>query len=261
MIAEMKGLGMGESRVRAAWATARRTAVAVATAAVIVLVGSRVNRPGVVGLQLPERARVADEVLADVRLDERSLTTVVDSINAAAGRRRVRLDWESLGGMRRALEDALTNGPAPQRLRDVRLGQVLGRAAEPWFYGLPIEWRQEAGEIVIAARGARSRPAGVWIYDVRDLLEGADAYSSQLRGDARPLGQPSGPLSAAEFAQMINDSIFPYSWQPNALPHVSGWGGWLIFRGDEAGQRKLEQFLTLLRRGDSGPVMPRGGAR
>jgi hypothetical protein len=259
MIAGMKGLGMGESRARAAWVTARRTAVAVATAAVIVGVGSRVNRPGAAGWAEQNKARVADEVLAEVRLDERSLATVVDSINTAAGRRRVRLDFGSLGGIRQALVDTSANRPAPQRLRNVRLGQVLGRAAEPWFYEYPIEGHEEAREIVIAARGTRPRTMQVRTYDVTDLLVGADAWSNRLQGDARPIGQASGVASAAELAQMINEVIFPYSWQPNALPHVSGWGGWLLLRGDEAGQRKLEQFLALLRRGDSGPVMPTGG--
>src|SRR4051812_34203375 len=80
MIAGMKGLGTAESRLGRACVTLRRTAVAVATAAVLVGVGSRVNRPVQAPLTV-ERPRVADEVLADVRLDDRLLASLVDSIN------------------------------------------------------------------------------------------------------------------------------------------------------------------------------------
>jgi hypothetical protein len=250
MIAGMKGLGMEQTPVRRVWVTARRTAVAVATAAVIVLIGSRVNRESLPFT--PGQPRVADQVLAEVRLDERSLASVAQSINASAGRQRVRLDTQTLTAD--DLEEGWV-GPGPQRLRNVRLGRVLaiGAARDD------VEWREEAGEIVIGGKGTASLLPDARAYDVGDLVDDARAWSDALGGAGGPA---SGAWSAKHVVGVMTEVVYPQSWNDPATGwRAEGLGRWLYVCASEAGHRKVERFLAMMRRGDSGPVAPAGGER
>src|SRR3954447_26889587 len=83
MIAGMSGEGTGGGRSK--WQTLRRAAISIGCALLVVLIGSRVNRPSRVRI-LDEAPRVADRILPTVQLDTTSLAAVVDSINHVADR-------------------------------------------------------------------------------------------------------------------------------------------------------------------------------
>jgi hypothetical protein len=229
--------------------------VAVATAVVIAGLGSRVNRPDAGGIPSePRGRRVADELLADVRLDGQSLRTVVESINAAAGRRRVRLDVPAVTA---DYMDRTDHIPGPQRLRNVRLGRALALGAARWLHPDELACREAEGEIVIGPAKLRPVPVTARVYDVAELVDEADAWSNRLPGGAAPSAR-SG--RAADVAAIVRVEVNRSSWgQPGW--RIEGAGAWLYVSADAQGHRKVGQFLALLRQGDSGPAAPAGGAR
>lgn len=141
-------MGMGDSRGR--WTFVRRSVVAAMSATLTVLVASRVNRPVEPGAPLSWQPGVMDEVLPDVRMDATSLSHLIDSINTAAVRPRVRLDATGL----RVNPLTLRTGDArPAHWRNARIGDVLAMAARGAFHDGTIEWREQGGTIVVGCPG------------------------------------------------------------------------------------------------------------
>src|SRR5258706_2057567 len=174
MIARMSGEGTGERNGK--WHLALRAAVAVGSALLVVLIGRRVNRPGRVRL-LEEPPHVADRVLAEVRLDTQSLHKVVESIDRAAPG-AVKLDTAGLNDD----DKPSNNWPAQPPLRNVRLGKVLMLGTEPWRGSQTgVEWREAGGTIIVGGPGSAEMPVEGRLYDVRDILDEAEAWSKPLR--------------------------------------------------------------------------------
>ncbi|MDB5323051.1 MAG: hypothetical protein JWN40_4682 [Phycisphaerales bacterium] len=265
MIAGMSGEGTGGRRNERLH-IALRAAVAVGAALIVVLVGSRVNRPGRVRL-LEERPRVADRVLAEVRLDIRSLRKVVDSIDRAAPG-TVKLDAAGLS----ADDKASNNWPAQPPLRDVRVGTVLMVGTQPWRGSNGVEWREAGGRIIVGGAGSATVPGEGRLYDVRDILDEAEAWSKPLRPlHPRPAQQQglfgggpddAEPLRAVDIAAVIKEAIDPRKWdQPSPTWQTEGWGGWVFVYASARAHRDVERLLAMMRRGESEPVRQKGAGR
>jgi hypothetical protein len=272
MIAEMSGEGTGGGRSN--WRALRRIVLSIVCALLVVMVGSRFNRPSRMGIadQLP---RVADRVLPNLQLDTTSLAALVDSINSVAAR-TARLESAHLN-----VDDRQSNQwPSPPPMRNVRLGTALAVGTQSWHgYNGGVELREENGALFIDGRGSATTPAAAArLYDVRDLLAQAEAWSKPLRplhprpsrqqglfagGGGGGAGLFSGggggdqdyePLRATEIAATIRDTIYPQLWDnPPANWHAQGWGGWVFVYASSAAQLDVEQLLALLRRGESQP--------
>lgn len=123
------------------------------------------------------------------------------------------------------------------------------------------------------------------LYDVRDLLDEAEAWSKPLRplrphhrstglfgggGGAGLFGQTGAlfssgaysdqpPTRASDIAELIRATITPEAWDDPETPwNVFGWGGWVMVDAAPHAHREVERFLALLRRGDSEPFLRRG---
>jgi hypothetical protein len=208
--------------------------------------------------------------LADVRLETGSLQQVVDSINRAAPG-KVKLDVSRLSH-----DDLQTNDwPAPPPLRHVRLGTALRVATQSRRgYDNQVEWREEGGTIVIGGAGTATTPAEARLYDVRDILDEAEAWSSPLRplhpGPAQQLqrglfgGGPDdlSPLQADDIASLIKEIVDPRLWDdPASTWQAQGWGGWVFVNASARAHREIDRLLSMLRRGESEPFRQKGAGR
>jgi hypothetical protein len=266
MIAGMSGEGTGGRR-NGTWHITRRATVAVGSALLVVLIGSRVNRPGRVRL-LEEPPHVADRVLTEVRLDTQSLQKVVDSINRAAPG-AVKLDAAGLSNDQMETH----NWPEQPPLRNVRIGKALMIGTQPWRGSDGIEWREVGGTIVVGAARSAATPAEGRLYDVRDILNEAEAWSKPLRPlhprPAQQRGLFSGgysfdaePLRADAIAEVIKETIGPRFWDtPTWTWKAEGWGGRVWVYASARGHRDVERLLALMRRGESEPVRHKGAGR
>ena len=226
-----------------------------------VLLGSRTN-PGDPSSNIPFTPRAADEVLPEVRLDTSSLPAVVSSINAAAGRERVRLDPSGI-----ALEEfEHRTENSPRQWREVRLGTALATGAGEALRTGVIDWREENGVIVMAAPGAVS----CRVYDVSDLAADARAVFEQPqrptpRGNICFGGGPPAPVDVlvkGVLEGLVRETIEPVAWEdPSRGWSVVAWGGHLLVRSSESGHRQVELLLGMLRRGGPVPSEPAGGDR
>jgi hypothetical protein len=249
------------------WTTARRITVSVVTALAVVTVASRVNRPARMRLS-DQQTRVADQVLAEVRLEMGSLQQVVDSINRVAPG-NVRLDTSDLSDE----DQQPINWPAPPALRNVRLGTALMVGTLPWRgYDGQVEWREEGGAIVVGGAGTATTPAEGRLYDVRDMLDEAETWSKPLRPPhARPAqqrglfgGGPDDiePLQADDIANVIKEIVDPRLWDdPASTWQACGWGGWVFVNASARGHRDVQRLLAMLRRGDSQGFTQKGAGR
>jgi hypothetical protein len=257
-----------------------RAIVAVGSALVVVLAASRVNRPERVRL-LEEPPHVADRVLAEVRLETSSLRKVLGSIDRAAPG-AVRLDEASLS------EDDQTtyNWPAQPPLRNVRLGKALMLGTQQWRGDDGVEWREAGGAIVVGGPGSASAPPVGRLYDVRDILDEAEAWSKPLRplhprpaqqgifggAGGRSTVQQRGlfgggpddvePLRADSIASAIMDVVDPRMWDtPKSNWQACGWAGWVFVRASPRALRDVERLLALMRRGESEPARRKGASQ
>lgn len=168
-----------------------------------------------------------------------------------------------------------------------RLGQ-LGRAAVAVTTAVAV--------VLVASRFDRPTPA--WsdagsssaagrvegrLYDVRDLLQDADAWSRLVRplhprppqqglfggsGGAGIFGGSGGftkdepPHRADEIARLVTSSVGPDRWDdPASAWRAEGWGGWVYVRASAAAHRDAERLLALLRHGGSEWSGQEGAAR
>jgi hypothetical protein len=229
-----------------------------------VLVVSRVNPPNPPPLAFPASSGVTDEVLPELRLESLSLPGAAAAINAAAGRERVRLD------LSRVEVTELGTGadyPPPKRWRNVRLGTVLAQGGHEAFRAGDLDWREEAGVLVVGRPG----PVTCRVYDVSDLAAELRAQVEALR--RRPssggnicfprVGPPPPVDEEVSWALgvLVSETIEPGAWQ-GFRPGwwVVAWGGRLFVQSSETGHRQVEALLELIRRGEPvGPTRPGGG--
>jgi hypothetical protein len=260
MIAGMSGDGTGGGLSNRQ--TLRRVVISVACGLLVVVVGSRFNRPN--RMRIPDQPpRVADRVLPILQLDTTSLAAVVDSINRAS-ERTVQLESSHLNDA----EHQTNQWPAPPPMRNVRLGTALAMATEGCQeYRGGAELREENGALIISGPGSATSPdPAARLYDVCDILAEAEAWSTPLRPlHPRPPQQQGlfssgyygdyGPIRAAEIAAMIRDTIYPQLWDdPQRNWQANGWGGWVFVYASAAAHRDVERLLALVRRGESEPV-------
>ena len=259
MIAGMSGKGTGGRESK--WQTVRRVVTSIACALLVVLTGSRVNRPSRIRI-LDDPPRVADRILPTLQLDTTSLAAVDDSINRLASR-TVELESSHLR------DDILyiNQWPAPPPMRNVRLGTALATATQFWqWYNGGLELREENGALIIGGPGsATAAAAEARLYDVRDILAEAEVWSKPLRPlQPRPPQQQGlfssgsyedyGPIRAADIAAMIRETIYPQLWDSSlGIWQAHGWGGWVFVYANPAAHREVERLLALVRRGESQP--------
>jgi hypothetical protein len=245
----MKGLGLGESRAKGLWVAARRTALAVATAAVIVLIGSRVN-PGGVGTPGPESL---DPVL--LRRIDKAAIDVRTTIHAAKSLRQASGLWVTV--------DTVPTGPRfdtiepepvePLRVNDRPLGWVLGRVLAQFDsagdFAVSYIVEGDAIRLTYAIQSDLEDPLLVRAYDVSDHLKPYDGRA--LSGGAAEDDQTNARQLAGDLlVTTILETIMPTNWA-TAGGHpgwgVRLWGDRLIVTAPGRVQHAVGRFLFLLR--------------
>jgi hypothetical protein len=69
-------------------------------------------------------------------------------------------------------------------------------------------------------------------------------------------------LTARDVAYLIMNVLTANAFGPPPVgPQASGWGGWMSVQTNEAGHRRVERLLALLRRGDSGLIGLKGAPK
>lgn len=257
----MKGLGTGETRSNRS--LLRRAVVALGATLATVLIASRINAPDPSAIgRLQATPAVADEVLAELRLNTSSLAAMVASINTAAGRERVRLDPDGIAA------DDLRAGsadPGARPWRGVRIGRAVMAGALKTYGREALEWHEEAGVLVLQRPG----PVTCRVYDLSDFA--ADATASWERPQ-RPTpkgticfpGRSSVPVDAVvngTLAELISGTVEPAAWDdPKRGWRLVAWGGRVVVWCSEAGHRRIESVLDLIRSGRSIEIGSAGGA-
>jgi hypothetical protein len=263
----------GSNRAGGAWHTARRLLVSSVCAAVVVLIGSRINRPQRLAV-LDARPRAVDSNLPLVDLDLTSLHSALRSIQRAAPPGALEVDFDATA-ITDPEPEASPARERPCRLRNVRLGTLLKLVIHRYMQVDMIECRQEPGRVVVGGPGTARRALVRRLYDVRDIVgpapgpEHFEVPPSQLPPQllAPPTGGGLFGVSSAApplppypawwgepVANLVEELIAPGALDVPAGAGAYAWGGWVLANTDEAGHRAVEELLLLLRRGDSGEV-------
>jgi hypothetical protein len=253
--ASIRGGGRGRHAVA-------RLAVSATCAVAVVAVGARLGPAGRPAL-FDVVPRAADLNLAEVRLDLSSLPAALESIRAAAPPGAVEIDEASLRDNTdyHAWWVRPKAALPPVRIRNVRLGGVLAvvfRQFHMQSNGLGV--RQEPGRIVIGGPETARTPIVRRVYDVHDLAGGDSPPQTLAVTPATPAAASAtlfGP-AAVEFGDVVAGLVVAHG-DMNYHDPASGWratgfGGRVVIEATADGHRAAEQFLWLLRRGDSADV-------
>lgn len=247
----MSGEGTGKGRH-----LLRRAAISVTTACLVVLIGSRINPINQPAATAPT---ASDEVLSQVDVNDESFGAAIDSIRRTCRSKIILNDQElervGLETYYVPADDRSTKNHL--RLTNVRLGTVLSVVLKA-FGRRPIECRVNRDTITIGAAPEILRR----VYDVRDIVAECDRYWGPPPSQPSAGTRGSDPPSVEE--RVGEDLTFSLraldiEWDGrNVLWHASSWGGWLIIDSTPSGHRQIEQFLELLRRGESADFRLKG---
>jgi hypothetical protein len=197
--------------------------------------------------------------VGELRIGGANFEQVLDILRQRTGA-KIAVEREAIATGAASRADVLVR-PLELRLRDMTLGQALGRlcaAADPERLTYV-----EAGDgIVVTTRGGLDRYTCVRVYDIRDMLPPAGtprrprrSYGNGLFGNQQQQLQASSslPLSRDEYVyeviEAITDMIATDEWADNGgvVGSIREVGGRLIIRQTPANQREIGRLLDGLR--------------